>query len=137
VAKRLTAAPGASAYFRGAAVVYTAEAKERVLGVSHETIEREGVVSEACAREMAAGARRVFDADVAVSLTGSAGPEPHDGAPPGTVWMALDADDVEHAREFRMPGDRATVLRWSEQAALDLLRRYLGGLPLPSGPSLV
>jgi nicotinamide-nucleotide amidase len=137
VAKRLTAAPGASAYFRGAAVVYTAEAKERVLGVSHETIERRGIVSEACAREMAAGARRVFDADVAVSLTGSAGPEPHDGARPGTVWMALDAVDVAHARELRMPGDRATVLRWSEQAALDLLRRYLGGLPLPSGPSLV
>jgi nicotinamide-nucleotide amidase len=137
VAKRLTAAPGASAFFRGAAVVYTAEAKERVLGVSHETIERQGIVSEACAREMAAGARRVFDADVAVSLTGSAGPEPHDGARPGTVWMALDAVDVAHARELRMPGDRATVLRWSEQAALDLLRRYLGGLPLPSGPSLV
>jgi competence/damage-inducible protein CinA-like protein len=137
VAKRLTAAPGASAYFRGAAVVYTAEAKERVLGVSHETIERQGIVSEACAREMAAGARRVFDADVAVSLTGSAGPEPHDGARPGTVWMALDAVDVAHARELRMPGDRATVLRWSEQAALDLLRRYLGGLPLPLGPSLV
>ncbi|MGZ4146826.1 MAG: competence/damage-inducible protein A [Actinomycetota bacterium] len=137
VAKRLTAAPGASEYFRGAAVVYTAEAKERVLGVSHETIERDGIVSEACAREMAAGARRLFDADVAVSLTGSAGPEPHDGAQPGTVWMALEADDVSHARELRTPGDRATVLRWSEQAALDLLRRYLRGLPLPSGPSLV
>ncbi len=137
VAKRLTAAPGASEYFRGGAVVYTAEAKERVLGVSHETIEREGIVSEACAREMAAGARRLFDADVAVSLTGSAGPEPHDGAQPGTVWIALDGDDVAHARELRMPGDRATVLRWSEQAALDLLRRYLRGLPLPSGPSLV
>jgi nicotinamide-nucleotide amidase len=137
VAKRLTAAPGASAYFRGSAVVYTADAKERVLGVSRETIEREGIVSEACAREMATGARRAFDADVAVSLTGSAGPEPHDGAQPGTVWIALEADDVAHARELRTPGDRATVLRWSEQAALDLLRRYLGGLPLPSGPSLV
>jgi competence/damage-inducible protein CinA-like protein len=137
LAKRLTAAPGASAYFRGSAVVYTAEAKERVLGVSRTTIEREGIVSEACAREMASGARRAFDAQVAVSLTGSAGPEPHDGAPPGTVWIALEADDVAHARELRTPGDRATVLRWSEQAALDLLRRYLGGLPLPSGPSLV
>jgi nicotinamide-nucleotide amidase len=137
VAKRLTAAPGASAYFRGSAVVYAAEAKRAVLGVSAETIERDGVVSEACAREMAAGARRVFDADLAVSLTGSAGPEPHDGAVPGVVWIALDADDATHVRRLRSPGDRATVLRWSEQAALDLLRRYLGGLPLPSGPSLV
>jgi nicotinamide-nucleotide amidase len=137
VAKRLTAAPGSSAYFRGSAVVYTAEAKRSLLGVSAETLEREGVVSEACAREMAAGARRIFDADVSVSLTGSAGPEPHDGARPGIVWIALEADDVAHARELRAPGDRATVLRWSEQAALDLLRRYLGALPLPSGPSLV
>jgi nicotinamide-nucleotide amidase len=137
VAKRLTAAPGSSAYFRGSAVVYTAEAKRSLLGVSAETLEREGVVSEACAREMAAGARRIFDADVSVSLTGSAGPEPHEGARPGIVWIALEADDVAHARELRAPGDRATVLRWSEQAALDLLRRYLGALPLPSGPSLV
>jgi competence/damage-inducible protein CinA-like protein len=137
VAKRLSAAPGSSAYFRGSAVVYTAEAKRSLLGVSAETLEREGVVSEACAREMAAGARRIFDADVSVSLTGSAGPEPHDGARPGIVWIALEADDVAHARELRAPGDRATVLRWSEQAALDLLRRYLGALPLPSGPSLV
>jgi nicotinamide-nucleotide amidase len=137
VAKRLSAAPGSSAYFRGSAVVYTAEAKRSLLGVSAETLEREGVVSEACAREMAAGARRIFDADVSVSLTGSAGPEPHEGARPGIVWIALEADDVAHARELRAPGDRATVLRWSEQAALDLLRRYLGALPLPSGPSLV
>jgi nicotinamide-nucleotide amidase len=137
VAKRLTEAPGASAFFRGSAVVYTAEAKQSLLGVSSETIERDGVVSEACAREMASGARRVFDADVAVSLTGSAGPEPHDGAAPGLVWLALEADDVAHARLLRLPGDRHTVLRWSEQATLDLLRRYLTGLPLPSGPSLV
>lgn len=137
VAKRLSAAPGSSAYFRGSAVVYTTEAKRSLLGVSAETLEREGVVSEACAREMAAGARRIFDADVSVSLTGSAGPEPHEGARPGIVWIALEADDVAHARELRAPGDRATVLRWSEQAALDLLRRYLGALPLPSGPSLV
>jgi competence/damage-inducible protein CinA-like protein len=137
VARRLTEAPGASAFFRGSAVVYTAEAKQSLLGVSSETIERDGVVSEACAREMASGARRVFDADVAVSLTGSAGPEPHDGAAPGLVWLALEADDVAHARLLRLPGDRHTVLRWSEQATLDLLRRYLTGLPLPSGPSLV
>jgi nicotinamide-nucleotide amidase len=137
VARRLTAAPGASAFFKGSAVVYTAESKERLLGVAHETIERLGVVSEAVAREMAAGARRVFSADVAVSLTGSAGPEPHDGARPGIVWIALDADDVRHARELRAPGERDTVIRWSEQAALDLLRRYLAGLPLPTGPSLL
>ena len=137
VAKRLSSAPGASSYFHGSAVVYTPAAKHAVLGVSEDTMERDGIVSEATAREMAAGARRVFDVDLAIALTGSAGPEPHDGAPPGTVWIALEGYDVAHARELRAPGDRDTVIRWSEQAALDLLRRHLAGLPLPTGASLV
>ena len=74
----------ASKVFVGSAVVYTAEAKRRVLGVSRETIEGPGVVDRECALEMAAGARRLYGADVAVSLTG-AGSDPHDGAEPGTV----------------------------------------------------
>ena len=64
-----TAAEGASDYFCGSAVVYSAGAKRDVLGVRQETIDGPGVVSEECAREMAAGARRVFRSDVAVSLT--------------------------------------------------------------------
>ena len=88
VAARLTSVPGASDYLIGSAVVYTAEAKRDVLGVSQETIDGPGVVSEACALEMAAGARRVFGADIGLSLTGAAGPEPHGGAEPGTVWIA-------------------------------------------------
>jgi nicotinamide-nucleotide amidase len=132
VAERLTAAPGASESFIGSAVVYTAEAKRAILGVREETIEHSGVVSEACAREMAAGARRAFEVDVAVALTGAAGPEPHDGAPPGTVWIALDADGLEHARGFRSPGTREQIRAWAEQAALDLVRRYLEGAPLPA-----
>jgi PncC family amidohydrolase len=130
LAKRLTSAPGASEYFLGSAVCYSSEAKHEVLGVSTATIAGPGVVSEECAREMAAGARRIFGADVAVSVTGVAGPEPHGGQPPGTVWIALDAGDVTHARLLHAPGDREQVERWTEQAALDLLRRHLGGLPL-------
>jgi competence/damage-inducible protein CinA-like protein len=132
LATRLTAAPGSSDYFLGSAVCYTSEAKERVLGVRRETLDGPGAVSEECAREMAAGARRVFGADVAVALTGVAGPEPHDGEPPGRVWVALVAEAADHARGFRAPGDREQVRRWAEQAALDLLRRYLDGTPLPS-----
>jgi nicotinamide-nucleotide amidase len=128
VAKRLSQSPGSSDYFLGSAVCYSEEAKHSVLGVSKETLEGPGVVSEECAREMAAGARRIFDADVAVALTGAAGPESHGGAPPGQVWVALDAEDAQEARGFRAPGDREQVMRWSEQAALDLLRRYLQDL---------
>lgn len=131
VGARLTSVTGASDYFVGSAVVYTAEAKRDVLGVSQETIDGPGVVSEGCALEMAAGARRLFGADVGLALTGAAGPDPHAGADPGTVWVALDADDVRHARGFRGPGERFRVRRWAEQAALDLVRRYLEGVPLP------
>ena len=128
LAERLSHAPGASDYFLGSAVCYSAEAKRDVLSVSKETLEGPGVVSEECAREMAAGARRIFGADVAVALTGAAGPEAHGGAPPGQVWVALDANGTGDARGFRAPGDRQQVVRWAQQAALDMVRRYLEGV---------
>ena len=78
-----------------------------------------------------AGTRRVYGSDLGLSLTGAAGPEPH-GAEPGEIWVALDGDDVTHARGFRVPGERDRVRRWAEQAALDLVRRYLEGRPLPA-----
>lgn len=137
VAARMTSVPGASDYFVGSAVVYTAEAKRKVLGVSRETLDGPGVVSAECAREMAAGARRIFGSDVAVSLTGAAGPEGHGWAEPGQVWVALDADDVSHARGFLAPGERDHARRWAEQAALDLVRRYLEGEPLPDADRII
>ncbi|MGZ8630061.1 MAG: competence/damage-inducible protein A [Actinomycetota bacterium] len=137
VGARMSAAEGSSKVFVGSAVVYTAEAKHRVLGVTRETIEGPGVVSRECGVEMAAGARRLFEADVAVSLTGAAGPEPHDGAEPGTVWIGLDAPDVSHARGYVALGGRARVRRWAEQSALDMVRRYLEGKPLPSSDRIV
>ena len=132
VGARITAVPGASEVFAGSAVVYVNEAKSAVLGVSEQTLAGPGPVSEACAREMAAGAHRVFGADLGLSLTGAAGPEPHGGAPPGTIWIALDGEDVAHARGLTVPGERDRVRRWAEQAALDLVRRYLEGRPLPA-----
>jgi nicotinamide-nucleotide amidase len=124
---RLSAAPGASAYFNGSAVCYTADSKHDVLGVSRQTIEGPGVVSEECAREMAQGARRIFRADLGVSLTGVAGPDAHDEKPAGTVCVGCASDKSLVSRSFRAPGDRDMVRRWAEQAALDLLRRHLAG----------
>ncbi len=137
VGARLSAAPGSSKVFVGSAVVYTAESKERVLGVSRETIDGSGVVSRACALEMASGARRLYGTDLAVSLTGAAGPEPHGGAEPGTVWIGLDAEDRSHARGYVASGDRSRVRRWAEQSALDLVRRYLEGASLPESDRIV
>ena len=129
--ERLTAVPGASSYFLGSAVTYSTDAKRAILGVSPSTLDGPGPVSRECAAEMAAGARRVFGADIGVSLTGAAGPEAHAGAEPGQVWIALDAAAAAHQHGFRWPYDRELVRRSSELAALDLVRRYLLGLPLP------
>ena len=135
VGERLTAVPGASASFVGSAVVYTAEAKRRVLGVPDDALAA-GTVTQACALAMAIGARDLYGADVALSLTGAAGPEPHDGAAPGTIWVAIaDASGFTHARGFVSRGERDRVRRWAQQAGLDLVRRHLEGAPLP-GTSL-
>lgn len=129
---RITSVPGASSYFLGAAVAYSAAAKRAVLGVSRETLEGPGPVSRECAAEMASGARRLFGADLAVALTGAAGPEAHAGAPAGDVWVALEGEGVLHQRNIRWPGDRAFVRRLAEQSGLDLVRRHLSGLTLPA-----
>jgi competence/damage-inducible protein CinA-like protein len=128
--ERITVVPGASAYFLGSAVTYALEAKRSLLHVSAETLEGPGPVSRECAAEMAAGARRLFGSDVAVALTGAAGPEAHGGAEPGQVWIGLDAEEVVHQLGFRWPFDRELVRRFAEMAALDLVRRHLLGLPL-------
>jgi nicotinamide-nucleotide amidase len=137
VGARVTSVPGASEVFVGSAVVYTNEAKMGVLGLQREILDGPGPVSEECARQMAAGARRVFGADLGLALTGAAGPESHGGAPPGLIWIALDGEDVAHARSFHVPGERDRVRRWAEQAALDLVRRHLEGRPLPGSDRLI
>ncbi len=132
LAARITMVPGASDSFLGSVVSYAVTAKVSILGVSEETLAGPGVVSEECAREMAAGARSLFDADIAVSLTGVAGPESHDGKPPGTVCVGVAHAGGTDARTLHAPGDREQVRRWSEQAALDMVRRHLDRLPAVS-----
>jgi len=126
---RITSVPGASSYFLGSAVAYTADVKHSLLGVSRVTLEGPGPVSRECAAEMAAGARALFGADIAVSLTGAAGPDPHGGAQAGQVWVAIEDEGVTHQRGFRWPTGRDLIRRFAEQSALDLLRRLLTGLP--------
>jgi nicotinamide-nucleotide amidase len=129
LAERIVRVPDSSDYFAGAVVAYAAGAKASVLGVSKDTLDGPGMVSEECAREMARGARRAFEADVGVSTTGVAGPSPLEGHPAGEVWVAVSSGRGEEARHIQAPGDREQVRRWAQQAALDLLRRHLSGLP--------
>ena len=137
VSARVTSVPGASDYFLGSVVAYTARAKRDILGVSQETLDGPGVVSAECALEMAAGAREVFGADIGLALTGAAGPGAHGGAEPGTVWLALDSGELKHSRGYVSAGGRERVRRWAEQGALDLVRRHLEGRPLPSGDRVI
>jgi nicotinamide-nucleotide amidase len=116
LASRFAQAEGASDWFRGAVVAYTAEVKHRLLGV------RPGpVVSRQAAVDMARGARHLLDADVAVAVTGVGGPEPQDDLPPGTVWVAVAVDDCEAAELHTLEGDPARVCAASCDVAIALL----------------
>ncbi len=121
-ASRLVNVAGASRWFRGSVVSYASEVKFSVLGVPEGP-----VVTEAAARAMADGARRVLGSDVGLSLTGVAGPDPQDDQPPGTVFVGLSrpGHDTE-SFGFKVPGDRDRVRQYATIAALDLLRRQLG-----------
>lgn len=126
IAQRLTAVPGSSAFFLGGVVSYSNELKTRLLGVEESLLAEHGAVSEPVARAMAIGARSRLGADLAVAVTGIAGPGGgSEHKPVGTVHLALagPADgQVEH-RRVRFPGDRERVRQMTSQLALDLVRR--------------
>lgn len=127
LAKAITDLPGSSQWFERGYVTYSNAAKVQDLHVSELTLERHGAVSEATAREMATGALRASGADVAMAITGVAGP---DGGTPdkpvGTVWFALAArrDDGGADLEARLrnfTGDRAAIRRQSVKFAVEWL----------------
>lgn len=126
VAHRITNVPGSSAYYLGGFVAYSNRAKEQFLAVRHETVLAHGAVSEEVAREMARGARQQMQADVAVAVTGIAGPGGGTPEKPvGLVYVALSAADAEHCRRHQWPGDRLANKEQSAEAALRLLLAYL------------
>ncbi|MEQ8818860.1 MAG: CinA family nicotinamide mononucleotide deamidase-related protein [Sumerlaeia bacterium] len=131
LAKRLTDIAGASAVLREGAVTYSNEAKMRALKVSVETLASHGAVSEPCVREMARGIREVSRADVGISVSGIAGPGGGTADKPvGTVWFGIADRDHVAAVHRLMPGDRESVRYWSENVALDLLRRWVTQLAI-------
>jgi nicotinamide-nucleotide amidase len=129
LAKRLTDMPGASAYFTEALVTYSNESKERLLGVPHALIAEHGAVSEAVAREMAEGARRVSGADYGLSVTGVAGPDGGtEEKPVGLVFVGIsDAEDTfaEKVDLTAWARSRDSIRERSTNRAFDLLRLRL------------
>lgn len=123
---RLTNVPGSSAYFVGGVIAYANEAKMRLLGGSEQTLLRHGAVSEPVVRQMAEGARRALRAEVALAVSGIAGPgggTPEE--PVGTVWVGLSTPGGTWARRFRWPHDRLGNKKASAQAALAWLVEVL------------
>lgn len=128
IGNRITNVPGSSEYFLGGIVAYAYEAKVALLGVSWDTLNSKGAVSQETVLEMAHGARRVLNADVTVSITGIAGPGGETPEKPvGTTWIGLVAKDGEWTRLFQFPGNREQNKNLSANSALQMLLDYLQG----------
>jgi nicotinamide-nucleotide amidase len=126
VAARLTSVPGSSEVFLGSVVAYADEVKERELGVDTETLERYGAVSAESAAAMASGARTRLHADVAVSVTGIAGPGGGTPEKPvGLVYVHAETPEASRGIEFTYGQDRDSIRRRATVAALHLVRRLL------------
>ena len=128
VAHRITNVSGSSEYFAGGIVSYSNQAKADLLDVSWNTLNSLGAVSEETVREMARGGRRSFDADIAVSVSGIAGPGGGTSQKPvGTTWIGLSTKEGEWARHFVWDGDREVNKHHSSEAALQFVIDYLEG----------
>lgn len=126
ISHMVTNLSGSSAYFIGGVVAYSYDAKERLLEVHHNTLYEYGAVSREVALEMAHGARRVFGTDIAVSVTGIAGPGGGlPNKPVGTTWIGLSTRDEEVAKKFVWNKDREGNKQESANAALEIVLNYL------------
>ncbi|MCX4856447.1 CinA family protein [Streptomyces canus] len=133
VAAEITAAPGASQAFRGSVTAYATELKHELLGVDATLLSQRGAVDPQVAAQMAAGVRKALGADWGIATTGVAGPEPQDGQPVGTVFVAVDGPSVGASdaagggkvTALRLNGDRAEIRMESVRSVLALLLEEL------------
>lgn len=126
LASRMTAVPGASAYFKGGVVAYDTRIKERVLGVSADVIASSGVVSEAVAVAMAEGVKNKFDATFGIATTGNAGPTKGDNAAAlGTVCIAIVSKKETYVETFSFGNHRERVIQKSVNKIFELLYKKI------------
>lgn len=130
IAASITGEAGSSSVFEAGFVLYSDRMKASVLGVSEDTLKEHGAVSEATVLELAAGALEVSGADIALAISGIAGPDGgSEEKPVGTVWMAWGSKDHLQARRFYFPVGRLAFQRTASSIGMDLVRRELLGLP--------
>lgn len=132
VAEKMTAIPGVSQVYRGGVVSYWTSVKADLLRVPADILDTCGPVSAGCARAMAEGVRDITGADIGVSVTGAAGPDPDErGVPVGIVYIGLSTPEGTFCRSLdlgRRRRDRIQGL--AANHAFDVVRRYLQGLPV-------
>jgi nicotinamide-nucleotide amidase len=121
LADLVSASPGASESYLGGVVSYATSVKTGLLGVREETVEAHGVVSAACAEEMATRVKGLLGADWALSTTGVAGPTEQEGKPVGTVFVGVAGPDGVIAHELRLSGERDDIRAQTCRAAVDRL----------------
>jgi nicotinamide-nucleotide amidase len=126
VTMRLTEVSGSSNYITECYIAYSDEAKEKILGVDSETLQRYGAVSAECAGEMASGVRRISSADIGVSVTGIAGPTGGTAEKPvGRVFFGLATSEGVKTFKQQYLGNRSENRWWASDFALDMVRRYV------------
>lgn len=124
ISTALSAIPGASSWFLGAVVAYSADVKFDVLGV-----ERGPVINARTAEQMAVGVAALLGADYAVATTGVGGPGPQEDVPQGTVFIALATPAGCDVSEYRFDGDPAEVVEQATQTALQILAAQVEAVP--------
>lgn len=132
IAARITALSGASSVYRGGVVSYWTSVKAEVLGVPQTLLDQYGAVSEECARSMAENALRITGADIGLSVTGVAGPDPDErNNPVGLVYVGLASPDGTWCRKLELGKRRRDRIQdLAANHAYDMLRRCLTGLPV-------
>jgi nicotinamide-nucleotide amidase len=129
VAAALTDIPGASVVVRGGVLAYATDLKAQVLGVEEALLARAGAVDADVAGQMASGVRSLMGATYGLATTGVAGPDPADGKPVGTVYVAVAGPGSSRVKALNLSGDRAEVRARSVLAVLALLTEEIGAQP--------
>ena len=126
IGSALTSVPGSSAVYKGGVICYTNWVKAHILGVAPQLLEQYGAVSAPVAQAMAAGVRKTLEADIAVSVTGLAGPDGDEfGHSVGTVFIGCCSPWRAEVQEFHFSGDRAAVREQAVDASLELVLEIL------------
>ena len=124
-AETITSVPGASHFYKGGLVTYASEEKNRILGISYETIDKYGVISQEVAAAMAANGQKLLNVDYCVSFTGNAGPTAMEGKPVGLVYIGIAIYDHVEVYKFELEGDRQNIQKEGVNNALEILSKKI------------